>query len=525
MDAVKSFNQELAGLYEVKPPISKAKMTAITKGAIRAIKFYKHVVQSVEKFIQKCKTEYKIPGLYVIDSIVRQSRHQFGIDKDQFAPRFGKNILITFYYLFKCPQEDKSRIIRVLNLWQKNKVFEEDIIQPLFDLADSNHPLHKQISNQIASKNAKAGKRDESEQAVALQQQQLRQEAALQQQMQQDRAAQQQLHQQQHQRQHQEQSQQHREQRERGGTTPSESAQTPHQHPVVPSSVSSAAVSAAVPNLDPGLIQQIQQILMKQPPNQDDPTQGLAAAAAAATLAAVSASAGDYDGRGSLAFLGVDTSQPPPGYLPPASFMTGLPPQPPMAVPPPAIDYSQGQHMGQADNKPKSPREEGEHSDDDSDDVKEISDPEESKDSRRRSRSRSRSKSRRGRRRSSRSKSRSRSRSRGRRSSRSRSRGRRSSSRSRRRRSRSRDRERRDRDRDRDRERDRKDDKFDPEKEREKEKDREKDRERKKRGLAPTKKRTSQCLLNNFMGWSSLKACASRGAFRHIWRIWRYCVN
>ena len=47
-------------------------MTAITKGAIRAIKFYKHIVQSVEKFIQKCKPEYKIPGLYVIDSIVRQ---------------------------------------------------------------------------------------------------------------------------------------------------------------------------------------------------------------------------------------------------------------------------------------------------------------------------------------------------------------------------------------------------------------------------------------------------------------------
>ncbi|MPC89798.1 Protein SCAF8 [Portunus trituberculatus] len=30
-------------------------MTAITKGAIRAIKFYKHVVQSVEKFIQKVR--------------------------------------------------------------------------------------------------------------------------------------------------------------------------------------------------------------------------------------------------------------------------------------------------------------------------------------------------------------------------------------------------------------------------------------------------------------------------------------
>ena len=76
MEAVKAFNQELSSLYELKPPISKARMTSITKSAIKAIKFYKHVVQSVEKFIQKCRPEFKIPGLYVIDSIVRQSRHQ-----------------------------------------------------------------------------------------------------------------------------------------------------------------------------------------------------------------------------------------------------------------------------------------------------------------------------------------------------------------------------------------------------------------------------------------------------------------
>ena len=82
-------------------------MTAITKGAIRAIKYYKHVVQSVEKFIQKCRQEYKIPGLYVIDSIVRQSRHQFGPDKDVFAPRFAKNVRVTFYNLYKCPEVEK----------------------------------------------------------------------------------------------------------------------------------------------------------------------------------------------------------------------------------------------------------------------------------------------------------------------------------------------------------------------------------------------------------------------------------
>lgn len=103
---------QLSSLYEVKPPISKAKMTALTRGAIKAIKFYKHVVQSVEKFILKCRPEYKVPGLYVIDSIVRQSRHQFGADKDVFAPRFSKNMQQTFLNLFKCPPEDKvSNII------------------------------------------------------------------------------------------------------------------------------------------------------------------------------------------------------------------------------------------------------------------------------------------------------------------------------------------------------------------------------------------------------------------------------
>ena len=149
MEPVQAFNSEMTSLYEVKPPISKAKMTSITKSAIRAIKFYKHVVQSVEKFIQKCKQEYKIPGLYVIDSIVRQSRHQFGPDKDVFAPRFAKNSMITFYHLYKCAEEEKSKVIRVLNLWQKNNVFPSDAIQPLFDLANPHSEIFKKLDHQM----------------------------------------------------------------------------------------------------------------------------------------------------------------------------------------------------------------------------------------------------------------------------------------------------------------------------------------------------------------------------------------
>ncbi|XP_031728585.1 SR-related and CTD-associated factor 4 isoform X1 [Anarrhichthys ocellatus] len=135
MDAVNAFNHELFSLIDSKPPISRAKMISITKSAIKAMKLYKHVVQIVEKFIKKCKSEYKIAGLYVVDSIVRQSRHQFGSDKDVFGPRFTKNITGTFENLCLCPLEDRSKIVRVLNLWQKNGVFKIEVIQPLLDMA------------------------------------------------------------------------------------------------------------------------------------------------------------------------------------------------------------------------------------------------------------------------------------------------------------------------------------------------------------------------------------------------------
>ncbi|XP_054452115.1 SR-related and CTD-associated factor 4-like isoform X2 [Anoplopoma fimbria] len=136
MDAVNAFNMELFSMIEMKPPISRAKMMSVTKSAIKAIKLYKHVVQIVEKFIKKCKPELKVPGLYVVDSIVRQSRHQFGVDKDVFGPRFLKNFTDTFQNLYRCPEDDKSKIVRVLNLWQKNGVFDMGIIQPLMDMSN-----------------------------------------------------------------------------------------------------------------------------------------------------------------------------------------------------------------------------------------------------------------------------------------------------------------------------------------------------------------------------------------------------
>ncbi len=47
-------------------------------------------------------------------------------------------------------------MIRVLNLWQKNQVFAPEVIQPLFDLADPNHAIHKDPAIQAIAAQAAA---------------------------------------------------------------------------------------------------------------------------------------------------------------------------------------------------------------------------------------------------------------------------------------------------------------------------------------------------------------------------------
>ena len=131
MELVKWFNSELNSMCETKPPVSKAKMISVTKSAMKANRMYKHVVHCVEKFIQKCRPEYKVPGLYVMDSIVRQARHQFPNEKDVFAPRFAKNIQTTFKNLLRCRESEIPKLVRVLNLWQKNGIYSPSVIQPL----------------------------------------------------------------------------------------------------------------------------------------------------------------------------------------------------------------------------------------------------------------------------------------------------------------------------------------------------------------------------------------------------------
>ncbi|VDM96046.1 unnamed protein product [Thelazia callipaeda] len=152
-----SISFQLVSLYELRPPISKKKIVDITKAAMKAIKYYKHVVFGVEKFLTKCKSEYKVPGLYCIDSIIRQSKHQFK-DKDVFGPRFALNMLTTLSNVLNCKPDDKLKIVRVLNLWKSHEIFEAARLRPWLEFCRDIHGLEIDVA--VVEKSVKGDQAD-----------------------------------------------------------------------------------------------------------------------------------------------------------------------------------------------------------------------------------------------------------------------------------------------------------------------------------------------------------------------------
>uniref|UniRef100_A0A915CMM2 CID domain-containing protein n=1 Tax=Ditylenchus dipsaci TaxID=166011 RepID=A0A915CMM2_9BILA len=120
-----TFNKALLSVTESKAPISKQKIFDITKAAMNAIRYFKHVVLAIEKFLVKCRSEHKLSGLYVMDSILRQAKKQYK-HKDVFAPRFAVNLQNTFTNILTCDTNDRLKVVRVINLWQANEIFKDE---------------------------------------------------------------------------------------------------------------------------------------------------------------------------------------------------------------------------------------------------------------------------------------------------------------------------------------------------------------------------------------------------------------
>ncbi|KAL3311435.1 SR- and CTD-associated factor 8 [Cichlidogyrus casuarinus] len=152
MDPLQAFNAELQSLLESRVPVSRPKILSITKLAMKAIRQYKFVVQMVEKLIYNCPSEYKVPGLYVLDAIIRQSRQIFQ-KNDLFAPRFLKNLPFIFCALCRLPDDSKRLIFKVLDLWRENCIFPHHLIQSLTAIMrSSGEPESVERAKQITAK-------------------------------------------------------------------------------------------------------------------------------------------------------------------------------------------------------------------------------------------------------------------------------------------------------------------------------------------------------------------------------------
>ncbi|KAF9398845.1 SR- and CTD-associated factor 8, partial [Mortierella sp. AD011] len=110
---VAEFQKELYSLFDSRAA-SASKIDRLTKLAIKAAKYYKNIVYHLEKFITRCVPEYKLTGLYVLDSICRTSQSvktkssSGTFSGSEYVSRIERNIEALFAEFCKV-QEDKEK--------------------------------------------------------------------------------------------------------------------------------------------------------------------------------------------------------------------------------------------------------------------------------------------------------------------------------------------------------------------------------------------------------------------------------
>ncbi|KAI8806372.1 hypothetical protein BJ742DRAFT_816648 [Cladochytrium replicatum] len=100
------FDRELHSLLQIKLPVSASKIQSITKLAMKHIKVYKNIVYSIEKFIQKGPSDYKLAGLYVVDSVARAAQKQQP-DGENYINRIEEKLEAIFPHLMQASPKDR----------------------------------------------------------------------------------------------------------------------------------------------------------------------------------------------------------------------------------------------------------------------------------------------------------------------------------------------------------------------------------------------------------------------------------
>ncbi|KAG9323546.1 hypothetical protein KVV02_003070 [Mortierella alpina] len=133
---VTEFQKELHGLFESRTA-SKSKVDKLTKLALHSARYYKNIVYCLEKFITRCVPEYKLTGLYVLDSICRTSKSikqkssSSSFTGSEYVGRFERNIEALFAEFCKV-QEDKEKVLkRVVDLWERSGTFTPSVTEKI----------------------------------------------------------------------------------------------------------------------------------------------------------------------------------------------------------------------------------------------------------------------------------------------------------------------------------------------------------------------------------------------------------
>eukprot|EP00041_Stephanoeca_diplocostata_P024580 m.627352 g.627352 ORF g.627352 m.627352 type:complete len:684 (-) comp22556_c0_seq6:220-2271(-) len=127
---VPDLDDALAKISAKKPPVSRSMVEMVVELAlVKYLKYYKQVVHSIEKFVHKARSEYKVPGLYLIDAIVQSSQRLK--DKRLYTNRFAQNLPKTFETLLRCGPEDQERVMRVVKMWKAREYFPADVMAKL----------------------------------------------------------------------------------------------------------------------------------------------------------------------------------------------------------------------------------------------------------------------------------------------------------------------------------------------------------------------------------------------------------
>ncbi|KAF9352467.1 hypothetical protein BGX26_009735, partial [Mortierella sp. AD094] len=150
---VAEFQKELYSLFDSRTA-SASKIDRLTKLAIKAARYYKNIVYHLEKFITRCVPEYKLTGLYVLDSICRTSQSvktkssSGSFSGSEYVSRIERNIEALFVEFCKVQEDkEKEKVKRVVDLWERSGTFASTVTEnikkkyfPLLETAADTKP-------------------------------------------------------------------------------------------------------------------------------------------------------------------------------------------------------------------------------------------------------------------------------------------------------------------------------------------------------------------------------------------------